>query len=120
MIVPLQKIQEAAQRLAGVVSPTPLQYSERLSNVYQANVYLKREDLTKVRSFKIRGAYNKIASLTDVQRSHGVVCASAGNHAQGVAYSCVKLKTKGVIFMPITTPIRKLKKLNSLAETIFV
>jgi len=112
MLVPFPKIQEAAQRLAGIVSPTPLQYSERLSTLYQANVYLKREDLTKVRSFKIRGAYYKITSLSDKQRAHGVVCASAGNHAQGVAYSCVKLKTKGVIFMPTTTPNQKVEKVK--------
>jgi threonine dehydratase len=112
MLIPLTKIQEAVRRLEGIVSPTPLQYSERLSNLYHASVYLKREDLTKVRSFKIRGAYNKIATLSDTERAQGVVCASAGNHAQGVAYSCVKCKTKGVIFMPVTTPNQKVEKVR--------
>lgn len=110
MVIPLHKIQDASKRLADVVSPTPLQYSERLSSLYQAQIYLKREDLTKVRSFKIRGAYNKIATLSDEERERGVVCASAGNHAQGVAYSCARLKIKGTIYMPVTTPNQKLEK----------
>jgi threonine dehydratase len=106
-------IDEAADRIAAVVSPTPLQFCHRLSERYQADIYLKREDITKVRSFKIRGAYNKIASLSALERARGVVCASAGNHAQGVAYSCARLKIKGVIFMPLVTPNQKVDKVKA-------
>lgn len=112
MVIPKQSIDEAAKRLADVVSPTPLQFSERLSKLYNARIYLKREDLTIVRSFKIRGAYNKISILKPRDRKKGVVCASAGNHAQGVAYSCARLKLKGTIFMPITTPNQKIEKVR--------
>src|SRR5690242_14190605 len=104
MKITVQDIDQAAERLKKVISKTPLQYSKRLSKQYKANIYLKREDLQEVRSFKIRGAYNKMASLTRKERKMGVVCASAGNHAQGVAYSCNALKIKGVIFMPVVTP----------------
>lgn len=112
MNITVNQIDEAAKRLEGVVSKTPLQYSKRLSQKFGANVYLKREDLQEVRSFKIRGAYNKIASLTPEERKKGVVCASAGNHAQGVAYSCSALKIKGTIFMPVITPVQKINKVK--------
>src|SRR5690606_3348824 len=103
-----ETIGSALHRLKGVINRTPLQYSERLSAKYGAKVYLKREDLQLVRSYKLRGAFNKISKLTDAERSHGVVCASAGNHAQGVAFSCKKLGIKGVIFMPEPTPRQKI------------
>ncbi|MEI7653640.1 MAG: threonine ammonia-lyase IlvA [bacterium] len=103
---------QAAKRIKDVVPETPLQYSARLSEKYGAHIYLKREDLTRVRSFKIRGAYNKMAQLTPRERKSGVVCASAGNHAQGVAYACSKLKVKGVIFMPLPTPNQKVEKVR--------
>lgn len=103
-------ISEAAERLKGVVHHTPLQYSQRLSEKYGAAVYLKREDLQVVRSYKLRGAFNKISTLTEADRSKGVVCASAGNHAQGVAFSCKKLDIKGVIFMPEPTPRQKISQ----------
>ena len=99
---------EAAKRIQGVVNRTPLQYNIHLSEKYGAEVYLKREDLQVVRSYKLRGAYNKIVSLTDEERKRGVTCASAGNHAQGVALSCKKLDIKGVIFMPGPTPRQKI------------
>lgn len=105
-----QAIESAADRLKGVINPTPLQYSQRLSEKYSASVYIKREDLQLVRSYKLRGAYNKISKLTDAERSKGVVCASAGNHAQGVAFSCKKLGIKGVIFMPSPTPKQKINQ----------
>jgi threonine dehydratase len=108
----LDEIEAAAEKIKEVMDPTPIQYSERLSAKYNAKIYLKREDLTKVRSFKLRGAYNKIASLTDTEKQNGVVCASAGNHAQGVAVSCAKHKIKGVIFMPIVTPNQKIEKVK--------
>ena len=97
----------AYERLNGVVRNTPLEYNAGLSAKYDCEIYLKREDLQVVRSYKLRGAYNMISQLTDEQLSRGVVCASAGNHAQGVAFSCKKLGTRGVIFMPEITPKQK-------------
>lgn len=102
--------QAAAARISGTVKRTPLVYNAGLSLKYQAEVYLKREDLQVVRSYKLRGAFNMISTLSDEQRCRGVVCASAGNHAQGVAYSCKKLNIKGVIFMPEITPKQKVKQ----------
>lgn len=100
----------ATERLKGVVKRTPLEFNAGLSSHYNANIYLKREDLQIVRSYKLRGAYNKISSLSQESLVNGVVCASAGNHAQGVAYSCKKLGIKGVIFMPEITPKQKVKQ----------
>ncbi|WP_419701062.1 threonine ammonia-lyase IlvA [Mucilaginibacter sp. NFX135] len=98
----------AHQRLKGVVKRTPLEYNAGLSAKYECEVYLKREDLQVVRSYKLRGAYNMISQLSAEELSRGVVCASAGNHAQGVAFSCNALGTKGVIFMPEITPKQKI------------
>nr|WP_183578529.1 threonine ammonia-lyase IlvA [Mucilaginibacter sp. X5P1] len=100
----------AFARLNGVVKNTPLEYNAGLSEKYECEIYLKREDLQVVRSYKLRGAYNMISQLNEEQLSRGVVCASAGNHAQGVAFSCKKLGTKGVIFMPEITPKQKVKQ----------
>ena len=108
----ISRIQEAALRLKTVALATPLAPNINLSDTYQANILLKREDLQLVRSYKIRGAYNKIKSLTGDQLKNGVVCASAGNHAQGVAYSCNKLGIKGTIFMPSPTPSQKIKQVK--------
>lgn len=99
---------QAKERIKDVVIRTPLQYNQHLSEQYDAEIYLKREDLQIVRSYKIRGAYNKISSLTQDEMARGVVCASAGNHAQGVAFSCKRLGIKGVIFMPGPTPRQKI------------
>jgi threonine dehydratase len=88
-----------------------------LSKKYQANVFLKREDLQVVRSYKLRGAYNMMRSLPQDQLQRGVVCASAGNHAQGFAYSCKKLGAKGVIFMPIITPKQKVNQTKMFGES---
>ena len=107
-IIDIKNVYEAEANLKGVINKTPLEYNERLSNQYGANIYLKREDLQPVRSYKIRGAYNKISSLTKKQRENGIVAASAGNHAQGVALACKKLQIRGVIFMPVTTPSQKI------------
>ncbi|MCA6405496.1 MAG: pyridoxal-phosphate dependent enzyme, partial [Cytophagales bacterium] len=90
--------------LKNVVLKTPLQFHRKLSEKFGCEVYLKREDLQVVRSYKIRGAYNLIQSLSEAERQRGVVCASAGNHAQGVAFSCKLLDIKGVIYMPAITP----------------
>ena len=108
----LSDVQEAAKTLHGVSVLTPLTINENLSNRFKAKISLKREDLQEVRSYKIRGAYNKIASLTLAEKRKGIVCASAGNHAQGVAYSCFKLGIDGVIFMPKPTPHQKIKQVK--------
>ncbi|RFZ95336.1 threonine dehydratase [Mucilaginibacter conchicola] len=100
----------AYARLKDVVKRTPLEYNQRLSEKYECNIYLKREDMQIVRSYKLRGAYNMISQLTADELSRGVVCASAGNHAQGVAYSCKKMGIKGVIFMPEITPKQKVNQ----------
>ena len=97
----------AALRLKKVIHRTPLQRNTHLSKKYNANIFLKREDLQVVRSYKLRGAYNMMSSLPKEQLEKGVVCASAGNHAQGFAFSCKKLNAKGVVFMPIITPNQK-------------
>jgi threonine dehydratase len=99
--------ESAYERLKGVVKRTPLEYNAGLSAKYDCEIYLKREDMQIVRSYKLRGAYNMISQLTAEELSRGVVCASAGNHAQGVAFSCNALGTKGVIFMPEITPKQK-------------
>lgn len=109
-MISFKGIVEASKVLEGVAIKSPLIYNSLLSNRYGCHVWLKREDLQPVRSYKIRGAYNKMASLSNDQLQKGVVCASAGNHAQGVAYACNKLKAKGVIFMPATTPAQKVKQ----------
>ncbi len=106
----LEAVKEAAERIKKVVVKTPLAPSFTYSNRYSANIFLKREDLQQVRSYKIRGAYNKIASLPQDQLDRGVICASAGNHAQGVAFACNKLQAKGVIYMPGTTPRQKVEQ----------
>ncbi|WP_217560838.1 threonine ammonia-lyase IlvA [Paenibacillus sp. GbtcB18] len=110
--VTVEEIIRANHALSRVIEPSPLQRSELLSRQYDCNIYLKREDLQVVRSFKIRGAYNVIQSLTEEERSRGVVCASAGNHAQGVAYSCNHLGIEGKIFMPTTTPRQKISQVK--------
>lgn len=108
----LKDIQQVRQRLNGVITRTPLMPNLTYSEKYQASVFFKREDLQVVRSYKIRGAHNKISSLPEQQRQRGVVCASAGNHAQGVAYSCHILKVKATIFMPTTTPKQKVEQVR--------
>lgn len=105
-------INKAHELLSKVVLKTPLQYHRKLSEKLGAEVYLKREDLQVVRSYKIRGAHNLIQSLTEEERKQGVVCASAGNHAQGVAYSCKALNIKGVIYMPAITPKQKINQVK--------
>ncbi|WIM66949.1 threonine ammonia-lyase IlvA [Corynebacterium breve] len=100
-------IQVAQAHISAVIAPTPLQYCPRLSEQHGIEVYLKREDLQDVRSYKIRGAYFAIANLTDEEAQRGVVAASAGNHAQGVAYACRTRGIEGKIFVPVTTPKQK-------------
>lgn len=105
-------IDEAFLQLKDIAKETPLQKDHYLSLKYDCNVYLKREDLQWVRSFKLRGAYNAIAALSDQERQNGITCASAGNHAQGVAYTASKLNLKAVIFMPVTTPLQKINQVK--------
>ena len=100
-------VQAAAERLEGVLGASPLQRSDRLSARVQGEVWLKREDLQPVRSYKGRGAYNLIAQLDVAQRAAGVVCASAGNHGQGVAFACLALGVRGRVYVPRTTPRQK-------------
>ncbi len=107
-----EEVMQAQIQLNGVVFPTPLAENRNLSEEFQATVLLKREDLQVVRSYKIRGAYNKISTLSDADKTQEIVCASAGNHAQGVAYSCHLLKIKGKIYMPKTTPKQKIKQVQ--------
>lgn len=108
----LESIYDAAECLRGVAYHTPLMENLILSERYQANIFLKREDLQIVRSYKIRGAYNKMVKLSKEALNKGVVCASAGNHAQGMAYACHKMKVKGTVFMPTTTPNQKIKSVK--------
>ncbi|MGS2727628.1 threonine ammonia-lyase [Psychroserpens sp. BH13MA-6] len=112
----LDAVEAAAEKLKGIASVTPLIKNARYSKQFNANIYFKREDLQEVRSYKIRGAYNKISSLDTTQIENEIVCASAGNHAQGVALSCKLLKIKGTIFMPAPTPNQKIEQVKMFGE----
>src|SRR5882724_9294079 len=95
-----EAVEQAAARLRTVINRTPLQRSERLSSESGSAVYLKREDLQSCRSYKVRGAYNLISSLSETEQQRGVVCASAGNHGQGLAFACHELQINGRVFLP--------------------
>ena len=112
----LENVRAAAKNLEGVAYKTPLNKNTTFSKEFNANVLFKREDLQVVRSYKIRGAYNKMSSLTVEEKQHGIVCASAGNHAQGVALSCKLLQIKGTIFMPSPTPNQKINQVKMFGE----
>ncbi|MGP7815967.1 threonine ammonia-lyase IlvA [Niallia sp. 01092] len=122
--VQLEDIMIAYQGIKDIVAHTPLQKNERLSEKYDCNIYLKREDLQHVRSFKLRGAFYSMKMQKKEQIKNGVVCASAGNHAQGVAYACRYLGVHGKIFMPATTPKQKVSQVKmfgrDLVEIILV
>ncbi|MEO8720680.1 MAG: threonine ammonia-lyase IlvA [Ginsengibacter sp.] len=109
-------VADASERLRKIVNRTPLTLNRNLSNKFQCNVFLKREDLQVVRSYKLRGAYNMLSTLPLEQLKQGVVCASAGNHAQGFAYSCKRLACQGVVFMPVITPKQKVKQTKMFGE----
>ena len=111
-----EDIEKATAVLSEILTPTPFHKNNNLSDVYEAEVYLKREDLQIVRSYKIRGAYNKIRSIEPEVLKYGIVCASAGNHAQGVAFSCNKLQIMGSIFMPTTTPKQKIEQVRMFGK----
>ena len=108
----LNDVMSAEHTLGEILTATPLMHNRNLSDKFEAEIMLKREDLQMVRSYKIRGAYNKIRSLTKEQTAKGICCASAGNHAQGVALSCNKLQIVGKIFMPVTTPKQKINQVK--------
>lgn len=103
-------------RFPDFVRETPLEFNKKLSERFGAKIFLKREDLQTVRSYKIRGAYARMSQLTEEQKSKGVICASAGNHAQGVALCCKEMKVKGIIVMPETTPKQKINMVKSFGE----
>ena len=104
-----EKIISAQQHFSDLIKETPLEFNQRLSKKYACKVYLKREDQQPIRSYKLRGAFNAIRLLTPLQKKKGIVCASAGNHAQGVAISCKHFQMSATIFMPLTTPEQKIK-----------
>ena len=112
----ISHVKAASNKLKDVINETPLQHSFNLSEQYECQMHLKREDLQVVRSYKIRGAYNKITSLPEATLENGVVCASAGNHAQGVALSCKLLQVKGKIFMPAPTPKQKVQQVKMFGK----
>ena len=109
-------ILQAKKNLEGISEITPLKLNQILSDEIGAKVFLKREDLQIVRSYKIRGAYNFISQLSSAEKKKGVVCASAGNHAQGFAYSCNLLKIKGTVFMPAPTPKQKVEAVRRVGK----
>lgn len=112
-----EQVLTAKKQLTGVVAATPLTRNLNLSEEFDSTILLKREDLQIVRSYKIRGAYNKMSTLTAEEKELGIVCASAGNHAQGVAYSCHLLEIKGKIYMPKTTPKQKVKQVQLFGKS---
>jgi|TARA_B110000503_G_scaffold3797_1_gene4965 threonine dehydratase len=112
-----KEVLAAKKQLQGIVSVTPLTENLNLSDEFGATILLKREDLQIVRSYKIRGAYNKMSSLTEKEKKQGIICASAGNHAQGVAYSCNLLKIMGKIYMPKPTSKQKIKQVQLFGKS---
>lgn len=117
VLVTVENIYKAKVRLKGVAEATPLQLNLHLSDLYHCNLWLKREDIQVVRSYKIRGAYNKMATMSRADLQRGVVCASAGNHAQGVAFACQKMGVQGKIYMPAVTPQQKVKKVQLFGKS---
>lgn len=111
-LINIENIRDASNKLADVVIKSPLEKNLKLNSNFSSNIYLKREDLQQVRSFKIRGALNKILSLSDSESSKGIVCASAGNHAQGFAFACKMLNIDGNVFMPIHTTKQKIQQVE--------
>lgn len=116
----LKKIHQAQDRIKDIVVNTPFSYAPHLSVIAGSEVYLKKENLQVTGAFKIRGAYNKIASLTDAQRACGVVAASAGNHAQGVAMSASRFEIRAVIIMPVSTPLTKINGVKDFGAEVIL
>jgi len=117
-MVVFQDVKDAYTILKPVIKQTPLERSKTFSHLTGSNVYLKEENLQTTGSFKIRGAYNKIFHLNKEEKKHGVVCASAGNHAQGVAYASTLMGVKSTVFMPIYTPPTKILATKSYGATV--
>ena len=115
--ISVEQIYQAKVRLKGIADITPMPYNYRFSEQYSCSLWLKREDMQVVRSYKIRGAYNNMATMTKQQLENGVVCASAGNHAQGVAFACQKMQVHGKIFMPVVTPKQKVNKVKLFGKS---
>lgn len=115
--ISVEQIYQAKVRLKGIADITPMPYNYRFSEQYSCSLWLKREDMQVVRSYKIRGAYNNMATMTKQQLKNGVVCASAGNHAQGVAFACQKMQVHGKIFMPVVTPRQKVNKVKLFGKS---
>ena len=107
-------VAQASEILGDVVEKTPVMYSQRLSDFVGVPVHLKREDMQTCRSFKVRGAYFRMSMLSEEERRRGVVCASAGNHAQGLAYACSQLKVRGTIYLPSNTPKQKRQRIETI------
>jgi threonine dehydratase len=120
VLIEFQKIIDAQKRIDGVVVNTPFSYAPFLSEIAGCEVFLKKENLQNTGAFKLRGAYNKIASLSSEQRSCGVVAASAGNHAQGVAFSAAKFNTKAFIVMPESTPLTKINGVKHFGAEVIL
>lgn len=114
--VTAQDVEAAAKNLIGIAQQTPIDLCPRLSEIAGAPVFLKREDLQVCRSFKVRGAYNRISALTEDERVRGVICASAGNHAQGVAKACQTLGIHGTIYLPMSTPRQKRERIRAIGR----
>ena len=112
----LANVEAAAENLKDIVSFTPLMKNLQYSKRFESTISFKREDFQMVRSYKIRGAYHKMSSLSISEIEKGIVCASAGNHAQGVALSCKLLKIKGTIYMPLPTPNQKIEQVKMFGE----
>ena len=108
-LIDLARIRSTTRKIRGIVKKTPLQESLNYSQKYNSKIFFKREDLQDVKSFKIRGAHTKILSIEKIKAKNGLVCASAGNHAQGFAVSCSLLDYNGTVFMPSTTPSLKVR-----------
>lgn len=116
-LLSVEQIYQAKVRLKGIAEVTPMPLNYRLSDTWNCSLYLKREDMQPVRSYKIRGAYNNMATMEPEQLKNGIVCASAGNHAQGVAFACQKMKVHGKIFMPSVTPGQKISKVKLFGKS---
>jgi threonine dehydratase len=119
-MIPVEEIKKAQEHIKGIVNETPFAYAPLLSSYCETNVYLKKENLQLTGAYKLRGAYNKIASLSEQERERGVIAASAGNHAQGVAYSAREFKIPSTIIMPEATPLLKVLSTKSLGANVIL
>ncbi|MBQ4463383.1 MAG: pyridoxal-phosphate dependent enzyme, partial [Eubacterium sp.] len=116
----IEKFEEAFQKVSEVVSPTPLVYSEFFSKLYGNRIYLKPENIQHTGAYKIRGAYYKISTLSEEERKRGLITASAGNHAQGVAFAAERFGAKATIVMPTTTPLMKVNRTKSYGADVIL